>query len=401
MRPLIQMMIVALLALGTVATGVLAQSPFSPAITVNDTVITYYELDQRQRLLELFRNPGDNVEQAREGLIDDRLKMQELTRAGLRLAPETLLAQMEEFAGRANLDLEQFLVVLGQNDVSEQTLRDFVEVGVSWRDYVRERYSSRVTITEADIDQALGQSGAAATAIEVLLSEIIIAAPPPQADRAMATAQGIAQMTSFADFEAAARQVSALPSRASGGRLDWVPLANFPAPLRPILLALAPGEVTAPLPIDGGIALFQLRDLREVPGVAAGYASIDYAVYAVAGGMAAAEALRLEVDTCDDLYGLAQGQPPEVLTRTDVPPDQIPSDVATVLAGLDANEASTVLTRDGGQTGLFVMLCGRTGVTEEPVDREAIGTQLRNQRLAGYAEALVAELRASAVIVEN
>lgn len=396
-----QTMFLALAGFLVAASVTVAQSPFSPAITVNDTVITYYELDQRQRLLDLFRNPGDNVEQARAGLIDDRLRMQELARFGLRLTPETLQAQMEEFAGRANLDLAQFLVVLGQNDVSEQTLRDFVEVGVSWRDFVRERYSSRVTISEADIDQALGQSGAAATAIEVLLSEIIIAAPPPQADRAMATAQTIAQMTSLADFESAARSVSALPSRANGGRLDWVPLANFPATLRPILLALAPGEVTAPLPIDGGVALFQLRDVREVPGSAADYASIDYAVYAVAGGAAAAEALRLDVDTCDDLYGIAQGQPPEVLTRADVPPDQVPQDVATVLAGLDVNEASTVLSRDGGATGLFVMLCGRSGVTEEPVDRDAIEAQLRSQRLAGYAEALVAELRAAAVIVEN
>ena len=49
-----------------------AQGQFTPAITVNESVITRFELDQRRQLLELFRTPGDLTTQAREGLIDDR-----------------------------------------------------------------------------------------------------------------------------------------------------------------------------------------------------------------------------------------------------------------------------------------------------------------------------------------
>jgi peptidyl-prolyl cis-trans isomerase SurA len=362
--------------------------------------VTYFELDQRRMLLELFRSPGDLDEQAREGLIEDRLKLQELRRVGLRLSEESLRTAMEEFAGRANLTLDQFLTVLAQNGVEQATLRDFVEVGISWRDYVRERFGSQVSISEADIDQALGAAGGNGTAIEVLLSEIIIPAPPPEAARVLALAQTIAETRSTAEFESAARQYSALPSRANGGRLDWVPVANFPEPLRPLLLALAPGEVTAPIQIEGGVALFQMRDVREVTGPAPDIALIDYAVYVAAGADDAARALA-RTDVCDDLYGVAQGLPADRLIREEVAPGAIPQDIALVLAGLDANEASAALTRDGGATVLVVMLCSRTPAALVEVDRDAIRDQLRSQRLGGYAAALLADLRASATITIN
>ena len=374
-----------------------AQSQFSPVITVNGAAITGFELDQRRKLLELFRTPGNLDELAVEQLIEDRLKAQELDRQGLRLTDEGLASAMEEFAGRANLTLEQFVTVLNQNDVDQAALRDFVLVGVSWRDYVRSRFGGQTNITEADIDAALGQAGAAAGGIEVLLSEIIIAAPPPQAAQALATAQQIATLTSTDAFEAAARRVSALPSKANGGRLDWLPISNYPAQLRPLILALAPGEVTAPIPITNGIALFQLRDLREAPVPAAPPASLDYAAYVLAGGAAAALELKNTIDTCDDLYAVAQGHPPEVLTRETLAPDQIAPDIALELAKLDADEVSTALRR--GENVLFVMLCSRTPAVEGEVDREAIAGQLRSQRLEGYASGLLADLKAAATII--
>ena len=379
-----------------------AAAQFGPAITVNDSVISQFEIDQRVSMLRLFRTPGNLEELAREQLIEDRLKLEQLNAAGLRITDEGLQGAMAEFAGRANLELEQFITVLGQGGVSEETFRDFVRVNVSWRDYIRSRYNSRAQISEAEIDRALGQSGGA-SGIEVLLSEIIIAAPPPQAASAMATAERISQLTSTAAFEAEARRVSALPSRNRGGRLDWLPITNYPAGLRGLILNLAPGDVTVPIPITNGVALFQMRGIREVSRPAPEPAAIEYAAFYIPGGLserAQREAARIDanVDTCDDLYGIAQGLPEEQLERSALPPADIPADVAMELAKLDAGEASYVLTRAGGETLVFLMMCGRTPSLGEGQDRDTIREQLRVQRLEGYADALLADLEAAARI---
>lgn len=388
-----------LAALLTAALPAAAQSPFSPVITINDSAITGFEIDQRIKLLEIFRTPGNLPELAREQLVEDRLKQQELDRVGLQLTDEGLRAAMEEFAGRANLTLDQFLTVLEQNGVAEETLRDYVEVGIAWRDYIRQRYSRRVNITDADIEMAIAQAGIATAGIEVLLSEIIIPAPPPEAERAMEVAQRIAQLTSFAAFESAAREVSALPSRDVGGRLPWTPLSNFPPALHGLILGLAPGEVTPPIPIENGVALFQLREVREGAAVALEIALVDYAAYYATGGAAEAQQVVDRVDTCDDLYGVAFGQPPERLDRRQVPPAEIAQDIALELARLDPDEVSTRLTTDGGATVVVLMLCGRTPAGAEEIDREGIANRLRSERLAGFADALVEDLRAAATIV--
>ena len=392
---------IAAAALALMATQT-AVAQFAPAIVVNDSVVSEFEIDQRVIMLRTFRTPGNLEELAREQLIEDRLKLEALASAGLAITDDGLRDAMTDFAGSANLELDQFITDLAQSGVSEETFRDFVRVNVSWRDFIRSRFGDRAQVTEAEIDQALGQSGASSS-IEVLLSEIIIPAPPPQAAAAIATAERIAQLTSQSAFEAEARRVSALPSRTRGGRLDWLPITNYPAGLRGILLDLSPSEVTAPIPITNGVALFQMRGVREVPRDAPEPAAIEYAAFYIAGGLsdrALREAAQIDarVDTCDDLYGVARGLPEERLERDVLPPADIPADVAMELAKLDAGETSYVLTRANGETLVFLMMCGRTPELGENQDRDAIRNQLRSQRLGTYADALLADLRAAATI---
>lgn len=380
-----------------------AQSQFSPAITVNDRVITNFELAQRIKLLELFRTPGNLPEVARTQLIEDRLKQGVFEREGLQLTSEGLQSELESFAGRANLELEQFYGVLAQSGVAPETLQDFVRNGVMWRDYVRAKFNRQVNVSEADIDRAVAGRRDSATGIEVLLSEIIIPAPPPRAAQAQAQAERISRLTSTQAFSAQARQVSALPSRNNGGRLGWLPLSNFPAPLRPLFLQLSEGEVTAPIPITNGVALFQLRGIREAAQARPAPTAIEYAALYLAGAdEAAAQSVADRVDVCDDLYGEARGLPEEVLERGVLPVAEIPQDVALELARLDPGEVSYALTRADGSTRVFLMLCnrryGEAGAEGDEIDRDAVRNQLRSQRLAGLAAALLEDLRAAAVI---
>ncbi|SLN18194.1 peptidylprolyl isomerase [Roseisalinus antarcticus] len=387
----------ALLALCLLPFSALAQSPYSPAITVNDDAISFYEIEQRIRMLELFNTPGDLPALAREQLIDDRLKLQELARAGLRLSDEALLEQMEAFAGRANLPYDQFIGQLAGAGVAEETLRDFIRVGVSWRDYIRGRYRSQSAVSEAEVDRAINRSAGTGSEIEVLLNEIIIPAPPQQAAQAEAVARNISRMRSTGAFESAAREYSALPSKDRGGRVDWTPVNNYPGPIAALLLDLSPGEVTQPLPIPNGIALFQLRAVREVRTSVPAPALIDYALlYLPAGDRTEARRLRSRVDTCDDLYGIARTMPPEQLVRSEVAPAEIPRDIALELAKLDPGEVSTNLVR--GDTQYFLMMCRRTPALEGGVDREATEGSLRSQRLSGFADVLLAQLRSAATI---
>ena len=317
---------------------------------------------------------------------------------------EEVLDGMSEFAGRADLTREEFIQALEARGVAAQTFRDFVRAGLSWRLLVQARFTGRVNLSEDEIDRALGASGG--SSVRVLLSEIIMPAPPPQAEAVRARAERISEITSEAEFSAQARRFSATASRGAGGRLPWQNLEDLPPVLRPLVLALAPGEVTDPIPIPNAVALFQLRDIEETGFTPPTYAAIEYAAYYMPGGrsdetLARARVLASQVDRCDDLYGVAKGQPEEVLDRETLPPSEIPTDIAFELSKLDPGEVSTALTRSNGQTLVFLMLCGRTAEINEDVDRDQFALGLRNQRLNSLAESYLAQLRADARIIEQ
>ncbi|KGM86598.1 periplasmic chaperone for outer membrane protein SurA [Roseovarius mucosus DSM 17069] len=384
-----------------------AQNLFSPQIHVNDQAITGYELQQRARLLTLFRAPGDPQRLAREQLIEERIKLDAARTSGLVLEDDMVRAGMEEFAGRANMTADQLIAALGQSGVSQESFREFVRAGITWRELTRARFAARVSVSEDDLERAT-RALTGGAAVRVLLSEIILPVTSLEdAETKQALAASIAESASEGAFAEAARRYSAAPSAGRGGRMNWVALSELPAGLRPIVLGLAPGEVSDPLPLDGALALFYMRDIEETTVPTPEYSAIEYAAYYIPGGRSEAALQRAAqvgaaVDTCDDLYGVAYGQPPEVLERGSKAPEEIPQDIAMALASLDPGESSTSVTRANGQTLVFLMLCGRSPkVDGEAPSVEDLSNFIRNQRIESFANGYLEQLRAEARIVEK
>lgn len=382
-----------------------AQGLFSPAITVNGDVITRYELEQRARMMHLLNAPGDPATMAREALIEDRLKAQVAKTMDIAAAPEDVQKGFDDMAKRANMSTDEFLEALRQGGVDQETVRDFIKSSLLWRNYIGTRYGARARPTPAEIDRAISQAGQGG-GLQVLLSEIIIPVTPQTLDQVDTLAQEISQITSADAFSAAAAQYSASDSRAEGGRLDWLSLSQLPPSLQPVIMGLKTGDVSDPVMLPNAVALFQMRGLRETGAAAARFAKIDYAAYYIAGGrspeaLSTAERIKQTADTCDDLYGIAKGQPPEVLDRESQAPGQIPHDIALELAKLDPGEFSTALTRNNGQTLVLLMLCSRTPEVAADVTKDQVGQSLLEQRLQSYAQSLLAQLKADALIEEQ
>jgi len=390
---------------GMVSSPALAQSsPFAAAVTINGKAVTYYEIEQRIRFMQLLRAPGNLEDAALSALENERLQLAAAESFGVRASDEDTADAMEEFAQRANLSTDEFVKALEQAGVARETYRDFVVAGLTWRTIVQGRFGARAQVSEAEVDRALSLLTARGGA-RVLLAELILPARNPQEQQ---QSQDLAErlsetITTQGAFAQAARQNSVSSSRGSGGKMPWTPIANLPPALVPILLTLAPGEVTDPIPIPNAIALFQLRAFEELDVTAPDVVSVEYAKLTVGPGgrgdsRANAQSILNEADTCDDLYGIVKDRKIEGLTREVLPVKDIPADIALELATLDPNEASSVAHGADGTATRIVMLCGRTNELAEG-RREEVRASLINQRLASYAENYLEDLRAEAIIV--
>ncbi len=376
------------------------QSPFSAAVTINGRAVTYYEIDQRAAFLELLNAPGNLPERARETLIDERLQAEVGERLGLAAEEEQIEAGMEEFAARANMDVETFLGALQTEGIAAETFRDFVAAGVTWRNVVRQRFGPQSQVSEEEIDRALTLASSDEGA-QINFAELVIPITPDTAEDVRARITQLAETLdgSIGGFSAAARDNSAAGTALQGGSVGWRPLSSIPPQLRAILLPMPIGGVTEPVPLGNAIAIFQLRGLEERDFVTPQVTAVEYAEVLIPGGaaaMAEAVALRDSLDVCDDLYGVRPGG----FSITTLPVADIPGDISIELARLDANEVSMSLTRAGGTELLFLMLCGRSVELPEG-GREQVRNALFQARMESYASGYLAELRADAIIDET
>lgn len=396
---LIPLSLAVLLALPTTLPAA-SQGLFAPRLYVGDGAITEFEVQQRARFMELVGG-GRGEKAALDALVDDQVYLQAAKRAGVKITDDQLKAGIAEFAARANLSPEEFFTRLAGQGVSQETVRDFVRAGLLWREVVRARFSPRARVTEAEVDRALSAE-AQRPGMEILLSEIILPTMPQYAAQSREIADAIkTHVNSAATFEEAASRFSASASRERGGRLEWMPLSNLPPHIAATLKELRPGQMSDEIEVPNAVAFFLMRGLREGPRPSAKGVTVDYAELLLPGGrteaaLAEAARIRARVDDCDDLYTVARDLPAGQLQRRQLPMSQVPGDVGLELARMDAHEVSTQLTR--GDALVFLMLCAREPLREQEISRDDMRSRLVNQKIAGLANAYLAELKADMII---
>ena len=379
------------------------ESAFIPEIKVNDLAITRHEIEQRALLLEFFEVPGNSMDLAREQLIEDRLKIDAANTVGFALNEDELLYAMDELANRNQFTTAELLRAMSSAGIHESTFREFVRAGQTWRQLVQARFSSRVIVSEGDIERAR-LAISQADGVRVLLSEIFIPASRSEAQKIQEFADRLSGTKSFSAFESAARRFSAASTRDAGGRLDWLPISELPPQFQTAILGLTPGEVTDPLHYNDAFVLFQLRDIEEAGDPGQDYAFIEYAEFTIPSEQSEETLARVkaETDTCDDLYGLAKDMPEDMLKVTSLPPSEISSDIVRELEYLDSGEISARLTRNNGETRLLLMLCSRGPLIEgEGPTPDQLSNYIGNLQLDSFSQGYLEQLRAEARIIER
>lgn len=402
--------VVALLAApGLAPAPATAQSPFSPAVWVNDSAITNYEIEQRRRFLNFIGAGGaDARERAIERLIEDRLQMQEARRLGLRLAPDQLNRGMAEFAARAELTVDEMLARMRREGIDRETFVEFIRAGLFWRDLVQARFGPEVRITEAQVERAISIENVRPVP-EVLISEIFLPTDPQFAEIVQQIIPQVLAIRTVEEFGQAARAVSVAPTGEQGGRVaNWIPLGGVPEPLQSLLRDAVVGRVLGPVEVPGALGFFMLRARREVRDVPPGQTELQFRRALLPGGRspgndARVARIRSLAQHCPDFGAAVGAVAPELGTQavetvTALVPE-LPAGVATELARLNPGDVSANLVEGGNL--VVVQLCARRLVPDPRPSPAQVRELLFNRALEQRAEVYLQTLRAEAEIRRN
>ncbi|WP_262422145.1 peptidylprolyl isomerase [Brevundimonas denitrificans] len=115
------------------------------------------------------------------------------------------------------------------------------------------------------MDQTIQRISAAASRPQYLVGEIFLDASRVGGQQAAMNGanQLVQQIIQGAPFMAVARQFSAAPSAASGGDAGWLIQGEVPQGLQVALDNMEAGQLSRPIPVDGGVYIIYLRDKRD------------------------------------------------------------------------------------------------------------------------------------------
>ena len=373
-----------------------AKDKFTPAIQVDDMVITNYEIQQRSAFFELLKFPGNPKKEAENSLIDDRLKIRAAEKLGVILKPGALNYEMEIFAKRANLTIDQFSNRLKKAGIDRITWENYMQVPVIWFETVNRKFASEISssISNNNTENQI----ITGSEIQVLLTEIIIPVQSGFEEEADSKIKDLRKINSIKKFSEAASKYSVAPTRDVGGKVKWQNLSSLPSVVRPLIAGLSAGEVSEPLPIPGGIAIFQLRDLRESGYKKENSEFVEYAEFIFRKNLKTQNLLNSNLMVCDDLYSFSKNTKNTELFRKNVKVRSLTKNIKSILSNLDENEF--IFDHTDSATSKLIMVCGRSKkeiITKS--DLNEINRSYVNKRLLSLANSYLENLRQEARIV--
>ena len=363
-------------------------------IQVNNSVITQFELEQRAKFLGALKFTGNHSELAQTQLIEERLKQSEAQKLNISASDFEIEDALKRFASRANLTVKEFNKELKRLEIYPDTFRSYVETEVIWQKLVNKKFGAQSSVSNLQLQRAKSISKFEDT-IQVLLTEIIIPFSKDDRSEKENLANLLKQIKSTEEFSNAAQKYSKAPTATVGGRVKWQNFDRLPGIIKPLILGLSPGQVTEPIMLTKAIALFQLRDIREIKTDRTQLELLDF--IKVKSDLKYLSFVQDNFHNCSDLEAIIGGQTEVTLTRKKLLSDEIPNTLVPVLDNLDQNESEIIVA--DGQSQLVIMCERNNQLNSTAQTLEQDKNVLQTNRLKHLARSFLETLKDNARIV--
>jgi peptidyl-prolyl cis-trans isomerase SurA len=206
---------------------------------------------------------------AREELIDERLKVQAAKKHGIEVGDNDVKALLKDLAGRNKMTYEAFAQHLKGMGVDISTMAERFRAQKAWRELVSRRWGAQVSVSQRDIDQLLSAAAAEAgqDAVELQLQKLSLIVHG-KADQAALTKR-FAEAESLRHRFSGCKTMSELAKDTPDVKLHdmkFVKLSTISEPTRSLLLSAKDNDLLPPVAAAGGVDLYAVCSRKTAAG---------------------------------------------------------------------------------------------------------------------------------------
>jgi peptidyl-prolyl cis-trans isomerase SurA len=266
-----------------------AQSPAAPArsaartvaldrvlVVVNDEALTQWDLNEQRRVVlqqlkasNIAPPAGDVLDkQVLERLIAERAVLQYAKETGIRVDDTTVERTILRVAEENKLSPDEFRKLLEREGIPYANYREDIRHQIIIQRVRDREVDSKVTVSDAEVDNYLATVASQGGEEEYLLSHIYVTVPEQATPDVVRTRErraeeALAEVKGGKDFAQVAAAYSNAPDASSGGDLGWRTRARLPSVFADIVRTMKPGQVSAVLRSAGGFHIVKLVQERS------------------------------------------------------------------------------------------------------------------------------------------
>ncbi|MDH3232918.1 MAG: peptidylprolyl isomerase [Alphaproteobacteria bacterium] len=243
------------------------------AAVVNSEVITVRDLRARLNFVlktSRIRNDPETrkrlSKQILRSLIEERLKMQEARRLGIKVTKKELDASVGRLEANNNIPKGRLLPFFRSRGIDTRTVIEQIQAAIAWRRVIIQKIRPRVRISNEEVLEYIARVKANQGEKRYRVSEIFLSVDSPDQERDVRrTAQRLfEQIKKGVSFARIATQFSQSPTAKVGGDLGWIDQGSLPSELDNRLRQMKPGHVVGPVRTAGGYYILALRETRVI-----------------------------------------------------------------------------------------------------------------------------------------
>ncbi|NOW46902.1 peptidyl-prolyl cis-trans isomerase SurA [Novosphingobium sp. SG751A] len=388
---------------------------------VNGDIITGTDVNQRLALI-LAANGGkvapEEVERLRaqvlRNLIDETLQIQESKNADIKIdegeVEGTYARVAQENFKQEPAALDAYLARIGS---SPNSLKRQIRGEMAWNRVLRRNVQPFVNVSQQEVKELLERMKASKGTEEYRLGEIYLSATPDSRSIVAENAQRImSQLKEGGSFAAYARQYSEASTKAVGGDLGWIRLAQLPTELAASAREMQTGQLVGPIEMRGGFSILYLIDKRQVLTADPRDAvlALKQITLALPANIAEAEANK-KIDEfsnaiksakgCGGVDAVAGKLGAQVVANDQIRARDLPAPLQQSLLALSLGETTPPF--GSVQEGIrMLMLCGRDDPkAASGPSFEELMSQMEEDRVNKRAQMYMRDLRRDAIIEYN
>lgn len=386
------------------------------AAIVNDDLISVYDLESRVRWVVLTtgikpnnQNQRQIIQQVLRDMVDERLRMQEADRLGVRVSDREIDNEIEQLASRNNLTADQFTQQVTQRGVDTNTVRTLIKTSLAWNKVAQRQLRRQIEVTDEEIDETLDDLRKSLNEPQSRLYEIFLGVnSPDQESETLQTAERIVQQArEGADFTALARAFSQSNTASEGGDIGWVAVSQLPPDLQEDVRGLSKGEISQPIKTFAGYYVLYVEDVRQ-RSISVEDSKLD--IYQIALPLASGateaqrstsldllEQVRPAITSCEDAEAVS-GQIEEAngVAANAIRLGDMAANLQQALADLQPGETSAPVATQ--RAALLLTVCARDDTGGALPSREQVLTRIGAERMDLLQRRYMRDLRREAFI---